>query len=43
MPHWLVETLAAEHCHGGGLCVIASHQPFALPGMAQLAIADHAA
>lgn len=39
----LVETLAAEHCRGGGICVIASHQPFALPGMAQLAIADHAA
>ncbi|MEO6092776.1 MAG: heme ABC exporter ATP-binding protein CcmA [Novosphingobium sp.] len=29
----LVETLAAEHCAAGGLCVVASHQPFALNGM----------
>jgi heme exporter protein A len=27
----LVERLAAEHCAAGGICVIASHQPFALP------------
>ena len=26
----MVEALAAEHCAGGGICVIASHQPFAL-------------
>jgi heme exporter protein A len=26
----LVETLVAEHCAGGGICVIASHQPFTL-------------
>lgn len=26
----LVEALAAEHCAGGGICVIASHQPFTL-------------
>jgi heme exporter protein A len=26
----LVEALAAEHCAGGGICVIASHQPFSL-------------
>lgn len=28
----LVETLVAEHCSGGGVAVIASHQPFAVPG-----------
>ena len=32
----LVEELAAEHCQAGGICVIASHQPFALPGLHQL-------
>jgi heme exporter protein A len=32
----LVEELTAEHCHTGGICVIASHQPFALQGMHQL-------
>lgn len=26
----LVERLVAEHCGGGGICVVASHQPFAL-------------
>jgi len=39
----LVETLAAEHCAGGGICVIASHQPFALPGMAQVELAEYRA
>ncbi|MFM5884381.1 MAG: heme ABC exporter ATP-binding protein CcmA [Novosphingobium sp.] len=39
----LVEELAAEHCHGGGICVIASHQPFALAGMTQIALKDFAA
>lgn len=38
----LVEELAAEHCHGGGICVIASHQPFALAGMARLDLAHFA-
>jgi len=32
----LTEALAAEHCAAGGICVIASHQPFNLPGMAAL-------
>lgn len=36
----LTETLAAEHCAGGGICVIASHQPFALPGMERLELSD---
>jgi heme exporter protein A len=39
----LAETLAAEHCAAGGICVIASHQSFALPGMQQLALAEYAA
>ena len=39
----LVEELAAEHCRGGGICVIASHQPFTLPGMARIELRDFAA
>ena len=39
----LAETLAAEHCAQGGICVIASHQPFALPGMRRLDLAEYAA
>jgi len=39
----LVEALAAEHCAAGGACVIASHQPFALAGMARIDLADFAA
>lgn len=39
----LVEELAADHCRAGGIAVIASHQPFALPGMAQLELRDFAA
>ena len=36
----LVEALAGEHLAGGGICLIASHQPFALAGMGQMALAD---
>lgn len=39
----LVEELAREHCAEGGICVIASHQPFALPGMSKLDLKDFAA
>lgn len=39
----LAETLAAEHCAAGGICVIASHQSFSLPGMAQIELRDFAA
>lgn len=39
----VVEGLAAEHCAGGGICVIASHQPFALAGKRELALAEYAA
>ncbi len=38
----LAETLAAEHCAAGGICVIASHQSFSLSGMARLEMADFA-
>jgi heme exporter protein A len=34
------EALVAEHCANGGLAVVASHQPFALPGLRQIPIAD---
>lgn len=37
----LAEALAAEHCAAGGICVIASHQPFALPGMRRLDLPDY--
>jgi heme exporter protein A len=36
----LVETLASDHCKAGGICIIASHQPFALPGMEELELKD---
>lgn len=39
----LVEELAAEHCRGGGIAVIASHQPFSLPGMQRIEMKDYAA
>lgn len=38
-----VEGLAAEHCSAGGLCVIASHQPFALAGMRRLDLSEFTA
>lgn len=38
----LTEKLAAEHCAGGGICIIASHQPFALTGMTRLELAEFA-
>jgi heme exporter protein A len=39
----LAEALVAEHCAAGGIAVIASHQPFALPGLTELALPDFAA
>jgi heme exporter protein A len=39
----LAEVLAAEHCAAGGICVVASHQAFTVPGMRQLALAEYAA
>jgi len=39
----LVQALTAEHCAAGGICLIASHQPFALAGMDRLELQDFAA
>lgn len=39
----LVEELTAAHCAAGGIAMIASHQPFALPQMTQLPLSDYAA
>ncbi|HSQ94616.1 MAG TPA: heme ABC exporter ATP-binding protein CcmA [Croceibacterium sp.] len=36
------EALVADHCVRGGLAVVASHQPFALPGLRPIAISDFA-
>ena len=38
-----VEALAAHHCATGGICVVASHQSFALSGKTELALAEFAA
>ncbi len=35
----IVEALAADHCASGGICVIASHQPFTLPDMVRFDLA----
>ena len=37
-----VEALVAQHCANGGVAVIASHQPFALDGMARIELAGFA-
>ncbi|MBW8754221.1 MAG: heme ABC exporter ATP-binding protein CcmA [Sphingomonadales bacterium] len=39
----LAQALAADHCAAGGICVIASHQTFSLPGMKTLMLAEYAA
>lgn len=39
----LVEALVAEHCADGGIAVVASHQPIALPGASVIDLADYAA
>ncbi|WP_374530319.1 heme ABC exporter ATP-binding protein CcmA [Novosphingobium sp.] len=39
----LVEELAAQHCREGGICVIASHQPFNLPALQQIELRDYLA
>jgi len=38
----LCEALVAEHCAGGGITVVASHQPFTLPGMSRMVLAEFA-
>lgn len=37
----LAEVLVAEHCAAGGICVIASHQPFALPALRRLDLSEY--
>jgi heme exporter protein A len=39
----LVENLTAAHCATGGIALVASHQPFSLPGMKPLALSDYVA
>lgn len=36
----LVQHIAGEHCHAGGICVIASHQPFAMTGLRMFDLAE---
>ncbi|RNJ62085.1 MAG: heme ABC exporter ATP-binding protein CcmA [Porphyrobacter sp. IPPAS B-1204] len=38
----LVSALVREHCQGGGIALIASHQPLDVPGMTAFAIEDFA-
>ena len=38
----LVSALVREHCAGGGIALIASHQPLEVPGMTSFAIEDFA-
>ena len=38
----LVSALVREHCEGGGIALIASHQPLDVPGMTAFAIEDFA-
>ncbi len=38
----LVEQLVGEHCEGGGIAVIASHQTFTLPALKRLDMAEYA-
>jgi len=37
------ETLVAQHCQGGGIAVVASHQDFALPSPRRIDLAEFAA
>ncbi|GAM03239.1 heme ABC exporter ATP-binding protein CcmA [Novosphingobium sp. MBES04] len=39
----LTEAIVAEHCAGGGIALVASHQPFRVGGLQRLALADYAA
>ncbi|MEQ1497811.1 MAG: heme ABC exporter ATP-binding protein CcmA [Novosphingobium sp.] len=39
----LITEMVSEHCHEGGIAVIASHQPFELPELARLDLKDFAA
>ena len=37
------EALVAQHCQGGGIAIVASHQPIALPSPRTIALAEFAA
>ncbi|AKM11845.1 cytochrome C biogenesis protein CcmA [Croceicoccus naphthovorans] len=37
----MVEALVAQHCANGGIGIIASHQPVAVPGLKRLELANH--
>lgn len=37
----LTQELAAAHCQAGGICLIASHQPFEIAGMRRVQLADY--
>ncbi|RPF72044.1 heme ABC exporter ATP-binding protein CcmA [Aurantiacibacter spongiae] len=39
----LAETLVGTHCEAGGIALVASHQPLALPGLSTLHLPDYAA
>lgn len=39
----MVEQLTADHCRAGGIAIIASHQPFTLPGMNRIELLEYAA
>ena len=39
----MVEQLTADHCRAGGITIIASHQPFTLPGMNRIELLEYAA
>jgi heme exporter protein A len=39
----LAETIAAEHCASGGICIIASHQTFTLAALRRIELRDFAA
>ena len=36
-----IETLIGEHCAGGGICVIASHQPINLPDARRISLGEY--
>jgi heme ABC exporter, ATP-binding protein CcmA len=38
----LTEALVESHCAGGGIAIVASHQPFSVARLARLSLADYA-
>jgi heme exporter protein A len=39
----IVEELSSKHCNAGGICLIASHQAFDIPGLRRIELAEYAA